>query len=69
MTTFVLDTNIISYLLKKDKSVFATFEAAIGAGHIFIIPPVAYYEVKRGLLAVGANVQLKLFDEILASHR
>jgi predicted nucleic acid-binding protein len=63
MTTFVLDTNIISCLLKKDESVFAAFEAAFDNGHICMIPPVAYYEVKRGLLAVGANAQLKLFDD------
>jgi predicted nucleic acid-binding protein len=64
MTTFALDTNIISYLLRNDDRVFAMFHEETAKGNIFIVPPVAYYEIKRGLLAVKATTQLKLFENL-----
>ena len=64
MTTFALDTNVVSYLLKNDEHLFQMFDAETDKGNIFLIPPVAYYEIKRGLLAVKAYNQLKLFDSL-----
>ncbi|MDR1664356.1 MAG: PIN domain-containing protein [Clostridiales bacterium] len=59
-----LDTNIISFLLKGDKDVNASYRKANDSGHVFIIPVVAYYEIKRGLLAVNAYRQMNLFDKL-----
>ena len=64
MTTFALDTNVVSYLLKNDERLFRIFDAETDNGNTFVIPPVAYYEIKRGLLAVKALNQLKLFDAL-----
>jgi len=64
MTTFVLDTNIISYLLRNDSRIFAMFHKETASGNLFIVPPVAYYETKRGLLAANATTQLKLFENL-----
>jgi predicted nucleic acid-binding protein len=64
MTTFALDTNVISYLLKGDERIFRMFDAETDKGNMFVIPPIAYYEIKRGLLAVKAFNRLKLFDAL-----
>ena len=64
MTTFALDTNVVSYLLKNDERLFHMFDAETDKGNVFVIPPVVYYEIKRGLLAVNAINQLKLFDAL-----
>jgi tRNA(fMet)-specific endonuclease VapC len=64
MTIFVLDTNIISHLLKNDGHVLSMFNAELEEGNMCVIPPIAYYEIKRGLLAVNASVQLRLFENL-----
>jgi predicted nucleic acid-binding protein len=64
MTIFVLDINIISLLLKNDKHILSMFNAELEKGNMCIIPPIAYYEIKRGLLAVNASAQLRLFENL-----
>ena len=59
---YALDTNIISYMLKKDKRICERYLEESYKGHECVIPPVAYYEIKRGLLAVNANVRAREFD-------
>jgi predicted nucleic acid-binding protein len=59
---FALDTNIISYLLKGDISVFERYSAEIENGNDCIIPPVTYYEIKRGLLIRNASRKTAAFD-------
>jgi tRNA(fMet)-specific endonuclease VapC len=62
MIVYSLDTNIISYLLKRDTQVFSKLYNALDSGNECIISPIVYYEVKRGLLAVNAASQLLLFQ-------
>ena len=62
--TYALDSNIISYLLKNDSSVYFHLNKALDDGNRCIIPPVAYYEVKRGLLAVKATTKARGFDQL-----
>jgi tRNA(fMet)-specific endonuclease VapC len=57
MITYALDTNIISYMLKKDPLVCRRFLKESEAGHECIIPPIVYYEIKRGLLAALATAK------------
>ena len=64
MKTFALDTNIVSNLLKNSELAYSMVEEETDRGNIFIIPPIVYYEVKRGLLAVNAVNQQKLFDTL-----
>ena len=61
---YALDTNIISYLIRGDKTVTARWLKERQFGNKSIIPIVAYYEAKRGLLAVGATTKLKSFEEL-----
>jgi len=59
---YALDSNIISYMLRKDKSVCEKYLAESADGHECIIPPVVYYEIKRGLLLTNATSKAKEFD-------
>ncbi len=61
---YALDSNIISYLLKKDQKTQNNFLQAVNNGHEYIIPPMVYYEVKRWLLIKNAAVQLSEFEKL-----
>jgi len=68
MNTFALDTNIISYLLKMDAHIVEMVSKETSAGHKLIIPPIAYYEIKRGLLAVNATVKMEVFERLCSKN-
>ena len=59
---YALDTNILSYMLRQDRNVCERYLTESQNGHECIIPPVAYYEIKRGLLAVNAVAKARDFD-------
>ena len=59
---YSLDTNIISYMLQKNDLVLENYKQEIKKGAECIIPPMVYYEIKRGLLYKNALVQAKSFD-------
>jgi len=61
---YALDSNIISYLLKDNPAVYTQLFKAIDAGCRCIIPSIAYYEIKRGLLAVNATTKMVGFDKL-----
>jgi predicted nucleic acid-binding protein len=65
MTTFALDSSIVSYILQRQEGVQSRLEAELADGNEIIIPPIVYYEIRRGLLAKGAAVKAALFDELL----
>jgi predicted nucleic acid-binding protein len=48
--SYALDTNIVSYYLKKDRHIMNTVSDIIKSGSEIIIPPMVYYEIKRGLI-------------------
>ena len=50
MSVYALDSNIISFYLKGNETVIENIEKAISEDHTILIAPIAYYEVKRGLL-------------------
>jgi len=62
--TYALDSNIISYLLKDNATVYAQLDKALDDGELCVIPPVVYYEVKRGLLFSGATTKADDFEEL-----
>ncbi|MDR3312012.1 MAG: PIN domain-containing protein [Spirochaetaceae bacterium] len=65
MSGFALDTNIISFYLKDNKTVKRNLERELDAKIDVLIPPFAYYEAMRGLAAINAARLLRLFDELL----
>jgi len=60
--TYALDTNIITYLLKDNLAVYEGYDNATVDGSRCIIPPVAYYEIKRGLFFSSATSKSNDFD-------
>ena len=66
MRKYALDSNIVSYLLKGNENILVRVGEEVIAGNEVHIPPIVYYEVKRGLLAVGATAKMKLFMDFCA---
>lgn len=62
MTFFVLDTNIISALLRRNVSATARLDITAVPENTFIGCPMVWHEIRRGLLARDARLQMRLFD-------
>ncbi|MDZ7954043.1 type II toxin-antitoxin system VapC family toxin [Nostoc sp. DedQUE09] len=65
--TYLLNTNIVSYILKKKVNVNNKFREARRLQKDIFISCITYYEVKRGLLAINATRQSADFS--LFCHR
>ncbi|MCL2198623.1 MAG: PIN domain-containing protein [Defluviitaleaceae bacterium] len=63
MSVYALDTNTISFFIKENKCVVDNFFRVLEDGHSLIIPPIAYYEVRRGLLKKDARKQTEAFND------
>ena len=59
-----LDTNIVSYIMREDENVIKNWKSEEKRGNRSVIPLMVYYEVKRGLVANGASVRLRLFEDL-----
>ncbi|MDI6839548.1 MAG: type II toxin-antitoxin system VapC family toxin [bacterium] len=59
--TYVLDTNIITAILKGDEKVKRKVQRVVIEGEEIYINGISYYEIKRGLLAAKATSQLEKF--------
>jgi len=70
---YALDSNIISYILKEDERVIKRFEKEIiHDGYLYVIPPVAVYELKRWLMEYKSRTYLAVaqsFDILYQSVR
>lgn len=64
--TYLLDTNIISLLLRRHATVIQRTEAALVANATIILSPIVYYEVKRGLLKRDAKKQTDFFEQLMS---
>jgi len=63
MTTYALDTIIVSYILKDNKIVTERYFTELKNGVDFIVPPAVMYEIRRGLLAEKMFKRLSNFEE------
>ena len=64
MSVFVLDSNILSFYLRQNQRVIQKVHDTLLSGNEVLIGPIAYYEVKRGLLAIKAENRLKEFNAL-----
>jgi tRNA(fMet)-specific endonuclease VapC len=60
---YILDTNVISDLLKRNVNVEAHLHAVLSSGDIAYICQPVYYEILRGLLWAGATSKQRIFKE------
>lgn len=67
MSNYVLDTNMMSHLLKKNERVYKAFQAMVSIPENDILGcPIVYFEVKRGFLAKKAPKQLERFETLFS---
>ncbi|MDR0709956.1 MAG: PIN domain-containing protein, partial [Spirochaetaceae bacterium] len=64
MNVFVLDSNIVSFYIRQDRKIIQKVQDELIAGNEILIGPIAYYEVKRGLMAINAQKRLREFTDL-----
>ena len=62
---YFLDTNIISYILNGNEKVKNRIEEILLNNDIISIPVFSYYEIKRGLISVGASAKIERFNNFV----
>ena len=67
MSVFVLDSNIVSFYLRQNQQLIQKVQDSLLDGNEVLISPIAYYEVKRGLLAIKAEKRLKEFTALCST--
>jgi tRNA(fMet)-specific endonuclease VapC len=66
---YLLDTNILTAILKKNKKITNKLEELDFIGQEVFISCVAYYESKRGLIYANATKQLSELKEVCTNYR
>ncbi|MGB2841477.1 MAG: type II toxin-antitoxin system VapC family toxin [Halobacteriota archaeon] len=61
---YIIDTNIITAIMKNNEKVKRRAQEAILMGNDIFINGISYYEIKRGLLAKDTRKQLLFFDKL-----
>lgn len=61
--SYILDTNIVTYLLKKNEKIILKLVDAKNAQKNIFISVITYYEIKRGLLDVNATQKIAKFNK------
>ena len=61
---YLLDTNIVSYLMEGNKSVAEKLSRCLTEGNCLKIPGIVYYEIQRGLLYNSSKRLQVLFDSV-----
>jgi len=62
MTTYALDTNIVTYYLKGSQTIIDRVADETDNENCIIIPPMVFYEIKRWLLTINSSKKLALFE-------
>lgn len=66
---YLLDTNITSYILKRNIILNNKLDQVTSDGNGVFINCITYYEVKRGLLAANASRQLADFHQFCVDYK
>ena len=66
MTAYLLDTNIISALLKKEDIVERRLRDTVALKEMVFLSAVVHYEAKRGLLKRDARNQMRALEHLVA---
>jgi tRNA(fMet)-specific endonuclease VapC len=66
---FILDTDILSLLMRKNAAVFAQASAYVSEHRQFTISIITRYEILRGLKAKDARKQAERFEDFCARNK
>jgi tRNA(fMet)-specific endonuclease VapC len=66
MSNLVLDTNIVSLIIRSDPKVLSRFNSILNLQNVILGCPAVWYELRRGLLARDAKNQMKRFEALYA---
>ena len=69
MKDLLLDTNTLSFILKRRPLVLAHLDEAILQGRSFLLASVVHYEISRYLDLKGARRMSGLYEELVRSWR
>lgn len=64
MTVYLLDTNIISAILRKETMVERRLRETTVAKDMVVLSAVVYYEARRGLLKRDAQKQMQALEQL-----
>ncbi|MFN7970850.1 MAG: type II toxin-antitoxin system VapC family toxin [Acidobacteriota bacterium] len=64
MRRSLIDTDVLSAIMRKDAQALTRARAYLGEHHAFTISIITRYEVLRGLKAVGAAARVEKFDRL-----
>jgi tRNA(fMet)-specific endonuclease VapC len=64
MKRYTFDTNILSYYLKGNEVIKNRLSKELLEGNLFIMNPITYYEISRGLLAIESGEKLQKFKDL-----
>ena len=64
MILYALDTNIVSYFLKGDKTITARVKQEMRNGNDLIIPPFVYFEIQNWLLVNNSKKKMSAFEDM-----
>lgn len=67
--TYLLDTNIVSFAIKGNLKITQKIEELKTKKQKIAISCITYFEIKRGLIAVKATKQMKIFDLICQDYQ
>ena len=66
---YALDSNIISHILRNEESILKRYKQELIQDREFIIPPIVFYEIQRGLLAKNMLNRLKNFEDFCKDNK
>ncbi len=61
---FLIDTNVITYVLRERAPAFARFTEALNTDNVFLSSDVVDYEIRRYLVLKDAKRQLARYEEL-----
>ena len=64
---YALDTNIITYYLKGHEKIMDKVDNEAAKDNI-IIPPLAYFEIKKWLCANNSKIKLQAFEKLFENY-
>lgn len=66
--TYALDTNTVSYFIQGNKLIKSRIRMALEGRHDIVIPPVTYYEIRRGFKHKSAPAKERVFANICCAY-